>query len=232
VQGPVNFSVELSNPAGGAALAAPTSGLVTILEKNIGLAFIAATNTVSETAGFVALNVERLYGINTTTTVHYSTTNGTAVAGLDYLNTSGTLTFNPGESVKPVIVPLLDNTNALGDLTFTVGLASPSAPAQLIPPSFTTVVIQAAQVGLSFTNAAMSVLKNAGSALITVVCSNPNIEPVIVDSNTVPLSVNYSTSDGHGHCGPELCCHQRHAGLHQRRRHQHLHRSHHQQRFW
>jgi len=42
----------------------------------------------------------------------------------------------------------------------------------------------------------MSVLKNAGSALITVVCSDPAIEPVIVDSNTVPLEVNYFTSDG------------------------------------
>jgi hypothetical protein len=77
-----------------------------------------------------------------------------------------------------------------------VGLASPSAPAQLIPPSFTTVVVQDAEAGLSFTNANMSVLKNAGSAVITVVCSNPGVEPVIVDSNTIPLSVNYATSDG------------------------------------
>ena len=29
-----------------------------------------------------------------------------------------------------------------------------------------------------------------------MVCSNPNVEPVIVDSNTIPLSVNYATSDG------------------------------------
>ena len=196
VQGPVNFSVQLSNPSGGATLAVPTNAVVTIVEKNIGLAFTAATNAVSETSGFVSLNVSRLYGINSTTTVHYATTNGTALANVNYYATSGTLTFNPGESVKSIIVPLIYDTNVTGDLTFTVGLASPSAPAQLIPPSFTTVVVQDAEAGLSFTNANMSVLKNAGSAVITVVCSNPGVEPVIVDSNTIPLSVNYATSDG------------------------------------
>jgi hypothetical protein len=196
VQGPVNFSVQLSNPSGGATLAVPTNAVVTIVEKNIGLAFTAATNAVSETSGFVSLSVSRLYGINSTTTVHYATTNGTALANVNYYATSGTLTFNPGESVKSIIVPLIYDTNVTGDLTFTVGLASPSAPAQLIPPSFTTVVVQDAEAGLSFTNANMSVLKNAGSAVITVVCSNPGVEPVIVDSNTIPLSVNYATSDG------------------------------------
>ena len=201
VQGPVSFSVVLSNPTGGATLASPTNTTVTILEKNIGLAFTAATNTVNETAGFIALNVVRLYGISNVTTVNYATTNGTAFANTNYYASSGTLTFNPGESLKAIIVPLIDDTNVTGALTFTVGLYSPSAPAQLMPPSFTTVVIQDAEAGLSFTNAAMSVLKSAGSALITVVCSNPGAEPVIVDSNTVPLSVNYATSDGTGVAG-------------------------------
>jgi uncharacterized delta-60 repeat protein len=196
VQGPVNFSVVLSNPAGGATLASPTNATVTILEKNIGIAFTAATNTVSETAGFVTLNVVRLYGISNVTTVNYAMTNGTALSNVNYYASSGTLTFSPGESLKAIVVPLIYDTNVTGSLTFTVGLSSPSAPAQLMQPSFTTVVIQDADAGLSFTNAAMSVLKNSGSAVITVVCSNPGVEPVIVDSNSIPLSVNYATSDG------------------------------------
>ena len=57
-------------------------------------------------------------------------------------------------------------------------------------------VIQDADAGLSFTNATFSVLKNAGTAVITVICSNPGVEPVIVDSNTVPLSVEYFTTNG------------------------------------
>jgi hypothetical protein len=58
------------------------------------------------------------------------------------------------------------------------------------------IVLQGGAAGLSFTNAAMSVFKNVGIAAITVVCSNPGIEPVIVDSNSVPLSVQYYTVNG------------------------------------
>ena len=55
------------------------------------------------------------------------------------------------------------------------------------------VVLQAVAAGLSFTNSATSVFKNVGNAVIPVVCSNPRVEPVIVNTNTVPLSVNYHT---------------------------------------
>jgi len=41
----------------------------------------------------------------------------------------------------------------------------------------------------------MNVMKNAGVAVIAVVCSNPSVEPVVA-SNTIPLSVNYSTTNG------------------------------------
>ncbi len=82
---------------------------------------------------------------------------------------------------------MLDDTNVTGDVTFTVGLSSPSGTAQLMAPSVETVTIQDADAGFSFTNSAMTVLRTAGSAIITVVCSNPNTEP---------LSVNYATADG------------------------------------
>ena len=38
-------------------------------------------------------------------TVGYTTVDGTAQAGSDYQATSGTLTFNPGETSKDVTVP-------------------------------------------------------------------------------------------------------------------------------
>jgi hypothetical protein len=63
-------------------------------------------------------------------------------------------------------------------------------------PSNTLIVLQPGAAGLSFTNPTMDVAKNVGMAVIPVVCSNPGIEPVIVDSNTVPLSVQYYTVAG------------------------------------
>ena len=46
-----------------------------------------------------------------TTTVEYQTTDGTAVAGTDYLATSGTLTFAPpGVTTEIIPVPIIGHT--------------------------------------------------------------------------------------------------------------------------
>ena len=44
-----------------------------------------------------------------TVTVEYATSDGTATAGADYTATSGTLTFNPGETTQTVSVPVLND---------------------------------------------------------------------------------------------------------------------------
>ena len=43
-------------------------------------------------------------------TVDYATADGTAMAGEDYTATSGTLTFNPGDTSKTISVPIIDDT--------------------------------------------------------------------------------------------------------------------------
>ena len=59
-------------------------------------------------------------------TVDYATSDGTATAGADYTATSGTLTFDPGETAKTVNVPVLDDAHDDTDetLTFTLSNAS------------------------------------------------------------------------------------------------------------
>jgi hypothetical protein len=57
-------------------------------------------------------------------TVTFSTANRTANAGTDYVGTSGTLTFNPGETTKTITV-VVDGNNTLElDKTFVVNLTS------------------------------------------------------------------------------------------------------------
>jgi uncharacterized delta-60 repeat protein len=193
VQGNVNFTVDLSNPTGNASLAPPTSANVTILEDNVAFAFDAATNIVSETNGAVLVQVDRLYGASGTATVNYSLTNGTATNGVNYIYTNnppsafGTLTFTNGETAKAIYIPILHDTNVTGDLTFTVGLSSPSIGTQLTAPSISTVIVQDAEAGLSLlTNPPVNVFKSDSNAVITVICSNTNVEPVSVDFSTAP----------------------------------------------
>src|SRR5262245_21873597 len=43
-------------------------------------------------------------------TVDYATQNGSAVAGTDYLATSGTLSFSAGQTTTSIAVPIIGNT--------------------------------------------------------------------------------------------------------------------------
>ena len=51
---------------------------------------------------------------------------GTATAGDDYTDGSGTLTFAPGNTTKTVTVATLQDTDPEGDETFTVTLSNAS----------------------------------------------------------------------------------------------------------
>jgi uncharacterized repeat protein (TIGR01451 family) len=56
----------------------------------------------------------------------YSTSDGTAVAGADYMSASGTLSFDPGVTSAVVRVPILGNTRIEPTKTFSLLLSSPS----------------------------------------------------------------------------------------------------------
>jgi hypothetical protein len=63
-------------------------------------------------------------------TIDFATADGTAVAGVDYVATLGTLTFAPGETTKTITVPVLDPTS-MPDKWFAVQLGGASANAQI-----------------------------------------------------------------------------------------------------
>jgi len=59
-------------------------------------------------------------------TVNYATANGTAVAGQDYVATSGSVTFQPGEMTKQITVPVIGDTTAeAGTENFLLNLTAP-----------------------------------------------------------------------------------------------------------
>jgi chitinase len=61
-----------------------------------------------------------------TITVSYATQDVTAVAGTDYTNTSGSITFNPGETSKTFTVATTTDSLDEDNETFNVNLSSPS----------------------------------------------------------------------------------------------------------
>lgn len=61
-----------------------------------------------------------------TVTVSYATKDGTALAKVDYLPTSGTLVFAPGEVLKTVTVDVVGDASYEPNETFKVALSAPS----------------------------------------------------------------------------------------------------------
>jgi len=83
---------------------------VTVTEGNSGTANATFTVTLSQASGY-------------TVTVDYATGDGTAVAGVDYTTTTGTLTFTPGQTSKTISVPVIGETMDEPDETFYVNLS-------------------------------------------------------------------------------------------------------------
>jgi len=201
VEGNQSLYLLLTNATGGTAIGSPNPVPLTIIDDDVGLSF--ATNSalnavyiVSETNSSLIVDVFRLNApTGLVTTVSYYTTNGTALAGRDYVPASGTLTFNPGESQKSLSLTILRNPEVTGDLTFAVKLANPTPGVQIAPPTTANVVINDVDTGLSLlstnttptTNATYWVMKNGTNVLITVIRTN---------ANTGPVSVTYATADG------------------------------------
>ncbi|QNQ11974.1 Calx-beta domain-containing protein [Sphingomonas alpina] len=72
-------------------------------------------------------------------TVSYATVNGTAVAGSDYTAATGTLTFNPTDTVATLTVALLPDNLPEGVETFTVVLSNPSGASILNSTGMTSI---------------------------------------------------------------------------------------------
>ncbi len=80
-----------------------------------------------ESAGTASFTVTLSGTIMSPVTVDYTTGNGSATAGADYLSASGTLTFNPGDTAKPVVMTVQSDSTSEPTETFLVNLSNASA---------------------------------------------------------------------------------------------------------
>lgn len=88
--------------------------------------FAVSAITVPKNSGVATLDVTRTSGSIGPVGVNYATADGTALAGIDYSATSGTLSWSDGDvAPKLVTVPLLNNPVIGPSKTFTVNLSNP-----------------------------------------------------------------------------------------------------------
>ncbi len=68
------------------------------------------SQTALENAGFATVEIIRTGNLSGPSSIQFHTRDADAIAGVDYVATMGTLEFAPGESIKSIRIPLIDNS--------------------------------------------------------------------------------------------------------------------------
>ena len=123
-----------------------------------------------------------------TVTVNYATVEGTATAGSDYSATSGTLTFDPSETSKPVSVSVNGDTTFEPNETFNLNLSSATNATIADNQGVGTINNDDAQPTISINDVSVTE-GNTGTSVagFTVSLSNASYQAI---------TVNYATADG------------------------------------
>jgi hypothetical protein len=124
-----SFAVTLSNPSG--ATLSRTAATGTIVNDDVApppsvsIADASRTEGASGTAD-MAFTVTLSKASTSPVSVGYTTSNGSAVAGSDYVSRAGTLTFAAGQTSQTVNVGVIGDTAVEPDESFAVTLSNPS----------------------------------------------------------------------------------------------------------
>ena len=158
VEGNETFTVTLSN-AVNAAIADP-QGLGTINNDDVTVSFSSPTYSIGEAGGTATITVTRTGVTPNPVSVNYATSSGSATGGaacttgVDFINTSGTLTFAGNETTKTFTVTICDDNISepppAGE-TVNLTLSNPTGGAML---------------GLAA--ATLTIVDNDGSGLVTI----------------------------------------------------------------
>lgn len=123
------FSLTLAGASANASIATTSaSGTITNDDQQAVVSLAIASASALEGSGTFLITVTLSQATTSKVSVRFATANGTAVAGRtgDYTATSGTLTFNPGETLKTIAVAVRNDSLVEADETFFVNLSRAS----------------------------------------------------------------------------------------------------------
>lgn len=168
------------------------------------LEFTADPYRVFENGTNVIIRVRRIGGTTGDVAADFATTNDTAVAGIDYVATNGTLRFPQGETRQRFVVPVINNTNVYdGDRRLYVGLGNYTGGVTPGPQPLARVLILNDDSLVSFSLAGFSVPENpvSGSATVPVIRSGNTNSALVVTfatgtNGTATPGLDYVATNG------------------------------------
>ncbi|MBW4562918.1 MAG: PQQ-dependent sugar dehydrogenase [Mojavia pulchra JT2-VF2] len=153
------------------------------------------TLNVNESDAAVSIPLLRSGDLSGISTVKYATFSSTAKVGVDYgfadVETSGTITFEPGQSSTQVFVPINDNSLAEPDETFSFVIDQPEGATLGVQRTIGITIQDNDSSDIEFTQPVVS--EKDGSARVTVTRGN----------GLEAASVSYTTVDGTGKAGSD-----------------------------
>ncbi len=208
VENTKTFSVALSNPRvtvpntafTNAYLVSPSNTTVTITNVLAGVSFESPTYSVSECGVTAAIPVVLTGMTNNPASISYYTTNGgSAVVGVNYLATNGTLNFSNGQTVQTIYVQVINNHIIGPNHTVYLTLSNPQG-AVLLNPSTAVLTIEECN-GAYIVNAGTAFVSGSVSNNFGVIFPNETVTVLlglrdVTGSNTTDLVATLLATNG------------------------------------
>ncbi len=183
VEGGEAFTIRLSNASG--ATIGDDSAQVALIDDD---GFTIADVSIAEGTGGslnMTFTVTLASALSAAATVDYATSDGSAVAGSDYTATSGTLTFNAGQTSRTFNVPINGDADFEGTEAFAITLSNATGGAGIRDATAEGSIRD--DDGLAVAN--VSVTEGTGGTTTATVT-------VTLTSTASPVTVDWTTADG------------------------------------
>jgi hypothetical protein len=172
------FDVTLSNPGGGATLGQQVNAQVTISDNDLTPNYsVSDISFIEGTAGNMAVfSIVRSHDSAFKHAMNFTTIDGTAKQGPDYQTAQGLLEWQQGQTVKQVMVQIVNDNAPESDKSFTLALSAVAAPPGQTSPQFTknqaTCTIQdddsSSQATIQFAHSNYLVAEDSTQVIVTV----------------------------------------------------------------
>ena len=172
---------------------------------NGSLEFVRSEFLVGESATNGVVTIRRRGGTIGSVGVNFQTSDGSAVAGVDYQTVAGVLTFPEAETFQAFVVPIIDNFTPQGDRSLNLTLLNGTYTGGAVPgpQPFSTLRILDDEGTIGFSSATFTENEGVPSQLaaITVVRTGATNAPVTVSfatttGGTATAPVDYISTNG------------------------------------
>jgi len=202
VEASETFNLNLSSATG--ATISDSQGIGTIVNDDVAttlpslsIADVALSegNSGTKPFGFVA----KLSKTSTSLiSVKYTTANGTAIAGSDYLTTTGIVTFAPGQTLRTVSVSVVGDTLVEVNETFNLNLSG----------ALGATISDSQAIGTIINDDVVTTLPSLSIADVALTEGNSGNKPFgfvvkLSKTSTSPISVKYTTANGTAFAGSD-----------------------------